>query len=147
MKIRKVVIPVAAGRNLAVLVETAVRNFVLNRGIDSTREFIERQAKLDGGGAEAALPGVSVQIILVLGVSGAGKMSLGALEDVGFAIVSNLPVALLVDTVDAMLATIPQSLAGQRSTRIPPVLWRTSITGLPASACICIPAAAACCSH
>lgn len=29
------------------LVETAVRNFVLNlRGIDSTREFIERQTKL-----------------------------------------------------------------------------------------------------
>jgi len=47
VKIRKVVIPVAAGRNLAVLVETAVRNFVLNlRGIDSTREFIERQTKL-----------------------------------------------------------------------------------------------------
>ncbi len=47
VKIRKVAIPVAAGRNLAVLVETAVRNFVLNlRGIDSTREFIERQAKL-----------------------------------------------------------------------------------------------------
>ena len=47
VKIRKMVIPVAAGRNLAVLVETAVRNFVLNlRGIDSTREFIERQAKL-----------------------------------------------------------------------------------------------------
>ena len=47
VKIRKMIIPVAAGRNLAVLVETAVRNFVLNlRGIDSTREFIERQAKL-----------------------------------------------------------------------------------------------------
>ena len=47
VKIRKVVIPVAAGRNLAVLVEAAVRNFVLNlRGIDSTREFIERQTKL-----------------------------------------------------------------------------------------------------
>ena len=45
--IRKVTIPVAAGRNLAVLVEAAVRNFVLNqRGIDSTREFIERQQKL-----------------------------------------------------------------------------------------------------
>src|SRR4030095_5066778 len=44
--------PVAAGRNLAVLVEAAVRNFVLNqRGIDSTKEFIERQQKLmdDGG--------------------------------------------------------------------------------------------------
>ena len=46
-RIRKVVIPVAAGRNLAVLVEAAVRNFVLNqRGIDSTKEFIERQQKL-----------------------------------------------------------------------------------------------------
>ncbi|MCS6995575.1 MAG: HPr(Ser) kinase/phosphatase [Casimicrobiaceae bacterium] len=46
VKVRKVVIPVAAGRNLAVLVEAAVRNFVLNlRGIDSTREFIERQAR------------------------------------------------------------------------------------------------------
>jgi HPr kinase/phosphorylase len=50
--VRKVTIPVAAGRNLAVLVEAAVRNFVLNqRGIDSTKEFIERQQKLmeDGG--------------------------------------------------------------------------------------------------
>ena len=45
--IRRVTIPVAAGRNLAVLVEAAVRNFVLNqRGIDSTLEFIERQQKL-----------------------------------------------------------------------------------------------------
>jgi HPr kinase/phosphorylase len=45
--IRKATIPVAAGRNLAVLVEAAVRNFVLNqRGIDSTKEFIERQQKL-----------------------------------------------------------------------------------------------------
>ena len=43
--IRKVAIPVAAGRNLAVLTEAAVRNYVLQlRGIDSTREFIERQA-------------------------------------------------------------------------------------------------------
>jgi HPr kinase/phosphorylase len=50
--IRKVTIPVAAGRNLAVLVEAAVRNFVLNqRGIDSTKEFIDRQQRLmdDGG--------------------------------------------------------------------------------------------------
>ncbi|MCL2308706.1 MAG: HPr(Ser) kinase/phosphatase [Proteobacteria bacterium] len=41
--IRKMMIPVAAGRNLAVLVEAAVRNFVMNqRGIDSTKDFIER---------------------------------------------------------------------------------------------------------
>jgi HPr kinase/phosphorylase len=44
MSIRKIVIPVAAGRNLAVLLEAAVRNFILKlRGIDSTQEFIARQ--------------------------------------------------------------------------------------------------------
>jgi HPr kinase/phosphorylase len=43
--IRKVTIPVAAGRNLAVLTEAAVRNYVLQlRGFDSTEEFIERQS-------------------------------------------------------------------------------------------------------
>jgi HPr kinase/phosphorylase len=48
--IRKVIIPVAAGRNLAVLTEAAVRNYVLQlRGIDSTQEFIARQTqKLNG---------------------------------------------------------------------------------------------------
>jgi HPr kinase/phosphorylase len=46
ISIRKVVLPVAAGRNLAVLTEAAVRNYVLQlRGIDSTQEFIERQEK------------------------------------------------------------------------------------------------------
>jgi HPr kinase/phosphorylase len=43
--IRKVTIPVAAGRNLAVLTEAAVRNYVLQlRGFDSTQEFVERQS-------------------------------------------------------------------------------------------------------
>jgi HPr kinase/phosphorylase len=42
--VRKVIIPVAAGRNLAVLVEAAVRNEILKlRGIDSTQEFLNRQ--------------------------------------------------------------------------------------------------------
>ena len=46
VKISKVTIPVAAGRNLAVLVEAAVRNHVLQmRGIDSTQEFIARQTQ------------------------------------------------------------------------------------------------------
>jgi HPr kinase/phosphorylase len=52
--IRRMTIPVAAGRNLAVLVEAAVRNFVLNlRGIDSTREFIDRQHRLIEGGSSS----------------------------------------------------------------------------------------------
>ena len=43
--VRKVMIPVAAGRNLAVLTEAAVRNYVLQlRGFDSTREFVSRQS-------------------------------------------------------------------------------------------------------
>jgi HPr kinase/phosphorylase len=42
--VRRVTIPVAAGRNLAVLVEAAVRNEILRlRGIDSTAEFLARQ--------------------------------------------------------------------------------------------------------
>lgn len=46
VEIRKVTIPVAAGRNLAVLTEAAVRNYVLQlRGIDSTQEFVSRQAQ------------------------------------------------------------------------------------------------------
>lgn len=44
MAVRKVVLPVAAGRNLAVLVEAAVRNTILQlRGIDTLAEFMERQ--------------------------------------------------------------------------------------------------------
>jgi HPr kinase/phosphorylase len=44
--IRRVAIPVAAGRNLAVLLEAAVRTTILQfRGIDSMSEFVERQQR------------------------------------------------------------------------------------------------------
>jgi HPr kinase/phosphorylase len=44
LPMRKVVIPVAAGRNIAVLLEAAVRNTILQlRGIDTLQEFMERQ--------------------------------------------------------------------------------------------------------
>ncbi len=44
--VRKVIIAVDAGRNLAVLVEAAVRNTVLQlRGIDTYREFVERHQR------------------------------------------------------------------------------------------------------
>jgi HPr kinase/phosphorylase len=51
LQVRKVVIPVAAGRNLAVLVEAAVRNTILQlRGIDTIREFVARQqAAIESG--------------------------------------------------------------------------------------------------
>ena len=50
--VHKAIIPVTAGRNVAVLVEAAVRNCILQlRGIDTYREFVERhrQAMAQGG--------------------------------------------------------------------------------------------------
>jgi HPr kinase/phosphorylase len=51
LPIHKVVIPVAAGRNLAVLLEAAVRNTILKlRGIDTMAEFQARQRRaMDDG--------------------------------------------------------------------------------------------------
>ena len=44
--VRKVIIQVEAGRNIAVLVEAAVRNAILQlRGIDSYQEFVERHRR------------------------------------------------------------------------------------------------------
>lgn len=46
VEIAKAIIPVAAGRNIAVLVEVAVRNHILRmRGVDSTRQFMQRQSR------------------------------------------------------------------------------------------------------
>ena len=44
VSIPRTILPVAAGRNLAVLLEAAVRSTILQlRGVDSTQEFIDRQ--------------------------------------------------------------------------------------------------------
>ena len=44
--VRKAVIQVVAGRNIAVLVEAAVRNTILQlRGVDTYQEFLERHHK------------------------------------------------------------------------------------------------------
>ncbi|GAA3985723.1 HPr(Ser) kinase/phosphatase [Comamonas faecalis] len=50
--VRKVVIQVVAGRNIAVLVEAAVRNTILQlRGVDTYQEFIERHRRaMEQGG-------------------------------------------------------------------------------------------------
>lgn len=51
VRINKVEIPVMAGRNLAVLVEAAARNFVLQqRGIDTMQEFFSRHDQHMQGG-------------------------------------------------------------------------------------------------
>jgi HPr kinase/phosphorylase len=44
--VRKVIIQVVAGRNIAVLVEAAVRNTILQlRGVDTYQEFVERHRR------------------------------------------------------------------------------------------------------
>jgi HPr kinase/phosphorylase len=46
VKIPKVHIPIAAGRNIAVLVEVAIRNhMLLLRGVNSTKQFTQRQLR------------------------------------------------------------------------------------------------------
>lgn len=46
VKVPKVVIPIAAGRNIAVLVEVAIRNhMLLLRGINATKQFTQRQQR------------------------------------------------------------------------------------------------------
>ena len=46
VSIQKAIIQVVAGRNIAVLVEAAVRNHILQlRGIDTYQEFVERHRR------------------------------------------------------------------------------------------------------
>jgi HPr kinase/phosphorylase len=53
LPIRKVIIPVAAGRNLAVLLEAAVRNTILQlRGVDTMADFMERHRLAMGAPGE-----------------------------------------------------------------------------------------------
>jgi HPr kinase/phosphorylase len=49
----RAILPVAAGRNIAVLLEAAVRSTILQlRGVDSTQEFIDRQQQMLEGGPD-----------------------------------------------------------------------------------------------
>ncbi|MSP86855.1 MAG: HPr kinase/phosphorylase [Methylotenera sp.] len=46
VKIAKIKIPIAAGRNIAVLVEVAIRNhMLLLRGVNATKQFMQRQQR------------------------------------------------------------------------------------------------------
>ena len=51
VKLPSLLVPVSPGRNLATIVEVAVRNHLLKQiGVHSAREFIEHQARRAGGG-------------------------------------------------------------------------------------------------
>jgi HPr kinase/phosphorylase len=58
LPIQKVAIPVAAGRNLAVLLEAAVRNTILKlRGVDAMRTFFDRQRQAIHADDDTTIPG------------------------------------------------------------------------------------------
>ena len=100
--VRKVVIPVAAGRNLAVLLEAAVRNYILQlRGKDSAPSSSPRAEAATGWDEPPGdLNAQRVQLVLVSGLSGSGKsIALDVLEDSGYYCVDNLPATLLLDVV------------------------------------------------
>ena len=53
LEIPRILLPVLPGRNLAVIAEAAVRNFMLQlKGFDATADFIERHGRLLGHGQE-----------------------------------------------------------------------------------------------
>ena len=122
VQIRKVTIPVAAGRNLAVLIEAAVRNYVLqlrgyrqharnsspgsraNSSTTATEAGRRRFTPLQGlnrfgrrarnwiSVAAGCYPD-AMQLVLITGLSGSGKsVALNVLEDSGYYCVDNLPV-------------------------------------------------------
>jgi len=55
LQIPRITLPVVAGRNLAVIAEAAVRDFMLKmKGYDAASAFIERHARLMRGGSEGS---------------------------------------------------------------------------------------------
>jgi len=51
VRLPSLLVPISPGRNLATIVEVAVRNHLLKQlGVHSAREFVERQARRAGGG-------------------------------------------------------------------------------------------------
>ena len=107
--------PVAPGRNIAILVEVAARNQLLrSRGAHAAQALVDRLTPGSRGGRgsrpwrgsvkrekrhaarRAARTAVTSRFVVLTGVSGSGKsQAMRALEDLGYFCVDNLPVMLL----------------------------------------------------
>ena len=93
-------IPVTAGRNLGLLIETAARNQLLRWRGRAQRRGVRRRGSTTGRPAAVVTgPGTMSQplrAVVVTGLSGSGKSTaLNVLEDLGFYCIDNLPVALM----------------------------------------------------
>lgn len=95
VNVRSVTLPVAVGRNLAVLVEAAVRNYICSCAAKTVRanfwNAIRRNLKKTNR---------IMKIVLISGLSGSGKsVALRQMEDLGYFCVDNLPLEMLPSLV------------------------------------------------
>ena len=119
VRIPMIRMPVAPGRNVAILVEVAARNQLLkSRGHNAAERLVEKLDRrldehavpdvvdVDQGGVlmrekrhaarRAARTAVTSRFVVLTGLSGSGKsQAIRALEDLGYFCVDNLPVMLL----------------------------------------------------
>ena len=119
VRIPMVRMPVAPGRNVAILVEVAARNQLLrSRGHHAARRLVERlnqqlepAPRVDRSrrsrrrflmrekrhaARRAARTAVTSRFVVLTGLAGSGKsQAIRALEDLGYFCVDNLPIALL----------------------------------------------------
>ena len=125
IRVPMVRMPVAPGRNVAILVEVAARNQLLrSRGHHAARRLVDRihrqldPATPDAGARHrsrgrvlmrekrhaarrAARTAVTSRFVVLTGLAGSGKsQAIKALEDLGYFCVDNLPVALLPTLAD-----------------------------------------------
>ena len=129
--------PVAPGRNLAMLVEVAARNQLLRIARPARRAAAGRAARAaaraagrsrrrrPGGGGpvkrrrrprRATLGRAAARFVVVTGLSGAGKShAIRALEDLGYFCVDNLPVALIPTFADLALVGQRRRSGARRS--------------------------------
>jgi hypothetical protein len=94
-----ITLPIAPGRNLAVLVECAVRDHILRLG--GYRAEQDMMARME----KAMAREMRMRIIIVSGLSGSGKtIALQTLEDLDYYCVDNLPFKLIRPLAQEILA-------------------------------------------
>ncbi len=108
VRLPSLLVPVSPGRNLATIVEVAVRNHLLKlRGVHSASELVDRQSRKAGEPATTVTTpsgrGRRANIVILTGLSGAGKSTAAkAFEDLGYYCADNLPPVLLPKIVEVV---------------------------------------------
>ena len=133
-------LPVASGRNLALLIEIAARNELLkSQGYDAAKEFARRvdeeiaKNAVEDGRRRVSRPTrpaprrLPKSLVVVTGLSGSGKSYVNkCLEDMGYFCVDNLPLELVEPLLDQVTAE-----ARRHHPRRPQPRFRRALPGDP----------------